>query len=119
MLKGIVTDELTNEPLVAEITVVEKDAPYFEKRLSDELYGRYFKQISPGTYTVKFSKKGYEEKIYENIVVNGSMHTTLDVSLTPLSAVTINGLVKVEGENIAADIFVKGDYPYTVRTEDG
>jgi len=119
MLKGIVTDETTGNALVAEITILEKDAPYFEKRLTDELYGRYYRQISPGNYTVKVTKKGYEEKIYEDIVVNSSMHTTLDIALTPLAEVTINGLVKLEGENSSADIFVKGDYPYSIHTDDG
>ena len=119
MLTGIVTDQSTGEPIIAEVTVIEKDAPYFEKRLTDEEFGRYFRQISPGSYTVKFTKKGYEDKVYENIVVNSSMHTTLDAQLIPLAEVTINGLVKLDGSNSAADIFVKGDYPYTVHTDDG
>jgi hypothetical protein len=93
MITGHITDATTGQPLVAEIIVEEKHASYFAPRLSDELYGRYWRLIMPGTYTVRIRKMGYEEQVFTNVVVNNSGQTTIDAALQPRPAATLSGTV--------------------------
>ena len=104
MLTGHITDSETGLPIKAEIIVEEQHASYFAPRLSDELYGRYWRQLLPGTYTLKFRKKGYEDKILENVTVNNSAWTVRDVELTPLSEVNFTGAITSNNEPISANM---------------
>ena len=104
LLTGHITDVETDEPLVAEIIVEEKNAPFFAPRLSDETYGRYWRQLLPGTYTLKFQKKGYEEFILNDVTVNNSTWTVKNAELVPLSEVTLIGTITSNGEQIPANI---------------
>ncbi|MBC8312835.1 MAG: hypothetical protein H8E33_01125 [Candidatus Cloacimonetes bacterium] len=104
LLTGHITDVETDEPLVAEIIVEEKNAPFFAPRLSDETYGRYWRQLLPGTYTLKFQKKGYEEFILNDVTVNNSTWTVKNAELVPLSEVTLIGTITSNDEQIPANI---------------
>ncbi|RLC54035.1 MAG: hypothetical protein DRH89_09945, partial [Candidatus Cloacimonadota bacterium] len=53
MLTGHITDANSGDPLVAEVIIEEADASYFDPRNSDELYGRYWRPLLPGTYTMR------------------------------------------------------------------
>ncbi len=111
MLTGHISDSATGDPLVARYIIEELDAGFFDPRFSDELYGRYWKPVSPGTYTLRIAKKGYEEELIENVTVNSSAWKIEDVELNPLSPVTVSGNITSNGQPIAAEIIVSnGNY---------
>ncbi len=106
MLTGHVTDAVTGEPLQAEVIVHEKHANYFTPRLSDELYGRYWRPLLAGTYTVTFRKEGYETVTLENVVVNNSSWSTRSVSLEPLAKTEFSGTVLLNDNPVNAEISI-------------
>lgn len=111
MLTGHITDANTSDPLVAEVIIEEADAAYFEARLSDELYGRYWRPLLPGTYTMRVVKQGYEEQLIDNVTVNSSSWKVEDVQLTPIAEVSVTGTVYANGNPIDATIIVdNGQY---------
>ncbi len=77
---GHVTDGETGLPLVAEVKVIENSSPEIMPRYSDALYGRYWRMLVDGTYTVEFSCDGYDTVTFTDVIVTAS-------GLTPLSAV--------------------------------
>ncbi|MCK4359029.1 MAG: T9SS type A sorting domain-containing protein, partial [Candidatus Cloacimonetes bacterium] len=119
MLTGNISDSLTGEPLIAEVIVEEKHASYFAPRLSDELYGRFWRVLQPGTYNLQIRKKGYEEKVINNITVNNSCWTDLDIELVPLGEVLVNGSVTCNGSPVPAQIIVYDIENDTIYTENG
>ncbi len=111
MLTGHITDVNSGDPLVAEVIIEEADASYFDPRTSDELYGRYWRPLLPGTYTMRVVKKGYEEQIIENITVNNSLWKVEEVQLTPIPETIVSGTVNSNGNPIDATIIVdNGEY---------
>jgi len=80
-LTGHVTNSSTGEPLIANVKVIELFYPIIIPRTSDELYGRYYRLLLPGTYSVEFSKEGYETLIVNDVQVNPGELTLLDVQL--------------------------------------
>jgi len=79
-LTGHVVDGVTGLPLVAEVKVIENSSPEIQPRYTDALYGRYWRMLVDGTYTVEFSCDGYDTVTFTDVVVPAS-------GLTPLSAV--------------------------------
>ncbi len=118
MLTGHITDS-TGNPLVAEVIIEDFNASFFEPRLSDELYGRYWRPLMPGTYTVKVRKKGYEEQTIENVTVNNSVWTTLNVQLNGLGLSIISGVVNGNGNPIPAQIVIYDIENDTIITQNG
>ncbi len=111
MLTGHITDVNTGDPLVAEVIIEEADASYFDPRTSDELYGRYWRPLLPGTYTMRVVKKGYEEQLIENITVNSSLWKVEHVQLIPIPEVIVSGTVNSGGNPLDAMIIVdNGEY---------
>lgn len=112
MLTGHVLDAVTGDPLEAELVVVERDASYFAPRMTDPAFGRFFRPLEHGTYTLIFRKKGYEELTVENVVINNSGWTDLDIiiqngiQLQPLAQVNLTGNVSCNGESLEAEIFI-------------
>ena len=111
MMTGHITDSVTGDPLAARYIIDELYASFFDHHFSDELYGRYWKPTSPGTYTLRIVKKGYEEKVIENVVVNSSSWKIKNAELDPLSPVTVSGEITSGGLPVAAEIIVSnGDW---------
>ncbi len=111
MLTGHITDANSGDPLVAEVIIEEADASYFDPRNSDELYGRYWRPLQAGTYTMRVVKEGYEEQLVESITVNNSLWKVEDVQLTSISEVIVSGTVNLDGNPIDATIIVdNGEY---------
>ena len=111
MITGHITDVDSGDPLVAEVIIEEADASYFDARKSDELYGRYWRPLLAGTYTMRVVKKGYEEQLIESITVNNSLWKIENVQLTPISEVIVSGTVNLNGSPVDATIIVdNGEY---------
>lgn len=106
MLTGHITDAVSGEPLVAEVIIEEADASFFEPRNSDQLFGRYWRPLLPGTYNMRVIKKGYEECLVENITVNNSLWKVEEVQLTPKQEVVVSGTVQLNGNPLAATIII-------------
>jgi len=82
-ITGHVIDSVTGQPLVAEIRILEAYASpdTIQPRLSDSLYGRFYRILSPGNYTVQVIKPGYFTKTYYNLPVIANQITYLPVQL--------------------------------------
>ena len=119
MLTGHITDAVTGDPLVAEIIVQEKHASYFEPRVSDELYGRFWRVLNPGTYDLTIRKKGYEIQEINDVTVNNSVWTTREIQLVPLEEVTITGNITCNGNQVDAEMIVFGIENDTLNIENG
>jgi len=118
MLTGHVSSAVTGDPLVAEVIVEQHKATFFDPRLTDQLYGRLWRQLMPGTYDVRIRKEGYEEQLIENVTVNNSNWTTLDVELQPLGLAIISGTVTGNNTPLEAEIIVYGLENDTIYTDE-
>ena len=118
MLTGHVTDAVTGEPIVAEIIIEENHASFFTPRLTDATYGRYWKQLNDGSYTLRIRKEGYEDHV-ESVIVNNSGWTIREVALQPKAAITISGTVNGGGNALNGEIEILGEYPQIIPFTNG
>ena len=89
---GHVRDSLTLEPLVATVEVLDLAGDSIVPRTSDSLYGRFYRLLQFGrTYSLSFSKTGYETKTIENLWVPFDSLTTVEVLLASASGVGERG----------------------------
>jgi len=83
MVTGNITDGLGN-PLLGEVYVLQVDnepgMTEVEPFRSDEMFGRYYRLLLPGTYTLKYVVEGFEDITVENVVVTEDEVTTLDIT---------------------------------------
>jgi hypothetical protein len=119
MLTGKVTDAVTGEPLVAEIIVHEHHARYFEPRYTEPVYGRYWRPLQAGLYTVTARKRGYEPLTHEAVAVNNSGWRNRHFSLQPLPETTFTGTILLEGEPVDAEIVLTDFYEDVIEVQDG
>ena len=80
-LTGRVTEAGTGTPLSATVKILEIFSPEIEPRTSEPLYGRFYRMLQPGQYTVEVSADGYVDRILEGVAVGTEGLTTLDVAL--------------------------------------
>jgi hypothetical protein len=93
-ITGHVSDAITGEPMVAWVKIPDIYDPVIEPKTSDSLYGRFFRILKPGEYTVEVIKEGYETAVFEDVEVYDTL-TYLDVQLEILSsAYSQNEIVK-------------------------
>jgi carboxypeptidase D len=76
-LTGIVTDNITGEPIAATIWVEEAYWPCF----TDPIIGDYHKPLLPGNYTVHFRANNYQEKVLTVQVTDPENPTILNATL--------------------------------------
>lgn len=84
-ITGHITDSITNTPLVAEVRILEAYAPpdTIAPRTSDSIFGRFYRLLLPGTYTVEVLKPGYEKESIPNVLVSAEQPTYLEIKLKP------------------------------------
>ncbi len=100
-ITGHVTDSLTNQPLVAEIQILQAYAPpeTIAPRTSDSAYGRFYRLLSPGNYTVKILKLGYATESIPNISVIAGHPTDLEIKLT-LNHINEDRIIPINPNNM-------------------
>mgnify|MGYP001034222882 CR=1 FL=1 len=82
-ITGHVTDASTGLPLVAEVEVLEIGSDLIEARTTEPAHGRYWKMVTPGTYSLEFSCDGYETETVGEVVVDTTGLTVVDVEMSP------------------------------------
>ncbi len=83
-IRGTVTDSLTGLPVKAKVTIPGFDMDSSEV-YSDSLFGRYYRMIIQGTYSLSFSAPGYYTKQVNNVFAKNDSATTLNVQLRPIT----------------------------------
>jgi hypothetical protein len=81
-IHGIVRDSATFNPVSARVFITghDKDSSHV---YSDTLYGAFTRMLSPGSYNLTFSAKGYKDKIVSNVAVYERQKTDLLVDMEP------------------------------------
>ena len=94
-LTGLVKDANTLLPVVAEIyiTGIDNTGAYREPYESDAAFGRYYRFLQNGNYTVTFSAYGYIPQTFNNVNINSVGQTILNVNLVPAQSVSVTGVV--------------------------
>lgn len=94
-LTGHITNALTGEPVEAEIYVqgVDNTGDFRFPYMSDSLFGRYYRMLMPGTFTVTYSAYGYLPQTINGLSINNTSQTIQDVQLQPAQAISVTGLV--------------------------
>ena len=94
-LTGIVRDANTNQPIVAEVYVggVDNTGEFRKPYTSDVDFGRYYRLLMNGNYSVTFSAYGYIPQTFNNVNINDLDQTILDVYLVPAASVDISGII--------------------------
>ncbi len=110
MLTGHIEDGQTGLPIQAEVYVNDHDIVSFTPRTSDELYGRYWRLLEPGTYSITYRKKGYQDTTFNNITINNSACAVKNVSLQPLAQIAVTGNVYNNGSPLQCDMILNDGY---------
>ena len=100
-ITGIITDSITNQPLVAEIRIIDYYDSTLAPRLSEPLYGRYHRILNPGTYSIQFLKNGYETISFGTVVVLPGIPKILNVKMKPLAIEEVqNSKFKIQNSKL-------------------
>lgn len=85
MVTGIIMDEITNQPVIADIKVEGiddfSDPNQVPIHKSDINFGRYYRVLNPGKYNVTFSADGYASQTISNVNITETGITELNVKL--------------------------------------
>lgn len=82
-ITGHIIDSITGQPLIAEVRILQAYAPpeTTAPRFSDSLYGRFYRMLTPGNYTVQILKPGYDTVTIPNVVVTPNRPTYLEIKM--------------------------------------
>ncbi len=74
---GCIYDDITGEPLSAEVIIKEYYDPYLPPRKSNTEFGRFTRILTPGFYDIEIRKNDYASTYYQNIEVQDGIMTNL------------------------------------------
>jgi hypothetical protein len=94
-LTGHVTDAVSGDPLVAEVKVHENWAEIIEPRTTNATYGRYWRMLVPGLYTVEFIAEGYLGMTFTEVEVDSTGLAVLDAPLWPETSGVIESDISI------------------------
>lgn len=83
-ITGTVTDSVTGNPVEAKVTISFHDLDSSEV-YSDSLFGKYYRLLYGGTYTLQFAAPDYYTKTISGVFVKNDSTTVLNVQLRPTS----------------------------------
>ena len=110
-ITGTVTDSVTGYPVEAKVTVLNHDIDSSEV-FADSLFGKYYRLIYGGTYTMQFAAPDYYTKTISGVFVKNDSTTVLNVQLRPTSS----PIVKNEN-NIPTEFNLSQNYPNPFNPE--
>ncbi|MBN2537654.1 hypothetical protein JXB37_05205, partial [candidate division WOR-3 bacterium] len=87
IVRGHVTDSVTGEPLVAEVQVLGRVDSTLDPRLSDSLFGSFYRVLRPYTYTFRFNCTGYDTLTVTGVRVTADEPTRLEARLKRSSGI--------------------------------
>ncbi len=109
-ISGKVIDAGSGQVLVnATLLLIEKT----KTELADQNGNFSFARLAPGTYSVRCSYTGYNEKIIEEIIVKDNENTTINISLEvkkALEGVVITTKTSAKKETIASLLVAQKNY---------
>jgi len=86
-IRGIVTDAATNQPLKAEVYVLNHEIDGDSSWVYSDLpVGNYHRMLNAGTYDVRFTSPCHKTKTFVNIDVQNYQASQLNVLLEPTTA---------------------------------
>ncbi len=81
-IAGRVVDAFTDQPLVAEVQLDEMHGDGVGPRLTEARFGQYHRLTETGTYTVRVSRRDYENQV-RTVQVDAGAWTVADFALVP------------------------------------
>jgi hypothetical protein len=84
-LQVYVKDAITNQVVVARVSVEEIREDLLAPRLTDSLFGRRDRLLIPGNYTLKVEAEGYQTQVINDLIVSSGRKTPVHVFLQPES----------------------------------
>jgi hypothetical protein len=88
-LTGFVTDRETGEALVADVKINEAYSPRVGPHPTDERFGRYWRLLRPGDYTMTVSAAEHHVLV-QRVSVDSTGWTQVDAPLDRLDPATVN-----------------------------
>ncbi|MDD2891197.1 MAG: M14 family zinc carboxypeptidase, partial [bacterium] len=114
-ITGCITDSITDEPLIAEVRILEAYSESLAPRMSDSLYGRYRRILTPDKYTVQAIKTGYDTTRIDSVEVVDNLPTILNIKLHKLSieetSITDLGVFKIYPNPVIGKAEIKFFFP--------
>lgn len=111
-IRGVVTDRHSHAPLSAEIRVLQAYSTRVDPRMADSLYGRFYRLMTPGAYTLEFRHPDYPVKTLSNVVVADGQITDLNVKLGQLVTGDANDNGVLNGVDVVYIVnYLKGRVP--------
>ena len=101
-ITGHVRDSTTLESLVATVEVLGLTGDTITPRTSDSLFGRFYRLLTNGTYTMRFSKQGYITKTIADIPVTSDSLTKLEVLLATDMGIEQGEIAQLSGSYLGA-----------------
>ncbi len=120
MFHGHVKDTLTNQPLVAEVRVMEAHSRILAPRMTDPQWGSYYRPLLQATYHLMFRKEGYRTKTITR-VCNSADPTLVNVKLYPLPMYTLSGSIQElgTGSTLSGTVYITGEFSDTLDASGG
>ena len=76
-----VQDAGTGEPLAAQVWLPQIENEMIDRRHSDAEFGRLWRLLEPGLYTLIVSREGYGTQRFDHVEVGAGKWTSLEVAL--------------------------------------
>jgi hypothetical protein len=117
-ITGHVLDSTTLAPLTATVEVLGLVGDTITPRTSDSLHGRFYRLLTNGTYTMRFSRPGYITKTVTDIPVTSDSLTKLEVLLATDVGIEQGEIAQLSASNLGAwpNPFTKGtDIKYQIQ----
>jgi carboxypeptidase T len=111
-IRGVVMDRHTQAPLAAEIRILQAYSTRVDPRMSDSTYGRFYRLMTPGAYTLEVRSTSYPVKTISNVVVTEGQITELTIRMGSLLAGDANDNGLLNGVDVIYLVnFLKGRVP--------
>ena len=110
-ITGTVTDSISGNPVEAKVTISLHDLDSSEV-YSDSLFGKYYRLIYGGTYTLQFAAPDYYTKTIPGVFVKNDSTTVLNVQLRPTSTP-----IAINENNTPTEFSLYQNYPNPFNPE--